>query len=373
MTLSIDHFLQDLKSEGTLDSSGRFSVDYNKQKEKLTRFLLEKTEHLLLKLVQAGVAAGASRLDFDSKATQITFTMYGAQFSFPALGTVLQYLMEDQEAEPGLRSLAVAVNTAVSTRPSAIALACWNGKEGQIVRWSSKGREITPWRPPKVAQPVTTFQLVRTESEYKFNIWHLLSQRDILAMLLGTKKGWDPDRLLLHDFACWCPVPIYMNGRLMEEVPLLVGRDRATLAETPVKHKAEHRIPASPGCRGIRCTTRALRPWPPDQTFPSGPIGAVITASKKENWLQLPSSIEFVLDGVTVGRQAISGTPDNCFVRIVADASMCQTDLNGLNLVYAHETTRQLTQNVLEQAAELFLRTTPRLAEYSPRLRLTRE
>jgi hypothetical protein len=355
VALSIDHFLQDLQSEGELDSKGAFTLDFSKSKEKLAQFLLEKAEHILLKLVQAGVAAGAQQLDFESKTQHIKFTMYGAKFDFQALGQILNFLLHDEGGDRAIRHLAMAVNTAVSTRPTQIALACWDGRQGQLYRWSNEGRKIEPWTPPKRDRPVTHFQLLRTAEEANSNFWHFLSQRDILGMLLGTKKGWDPDRLMLHEMACWCPIPIRMNGRWMDPVPLIVARDKSTLQETPVKHKAEYRMPAAPGSLGIRTLEKGVNPWP-NTRFPDGPVGAVMVAGNELHWLKMPSFVELVVDGVLVQRRVIKGPSTNqSFVRIVASADHCPTDFNGLRLREQEESLVLLKNQLLESARELFV------------------
>jgi hypothetical protein len=353
MSISLDDFLHDLQSEGQLDSKGQFTLDLGHAREKLARYLLEKTEDVLLKLVQTGVAAGANKLSLESKATHIKFTMHGAVFPPRSLGQVLNYLLGDQEPDQrALRHLAMAVNTAVTTRPTAIALAEWDGHKGTVYRWSSKGKEVSPWRPGHTAQPQATFQLLRTPEEYKGNIWHLFSQRDIWSMIFGTKAGWDPDRLMLHERACWCPVPLYMNEKLMEEPTLLVGRDRATQIDTPLKHKSEYRLPCPPGSHGVRTTTRKLPPWPEHQ-FPPGPWGAVLTAGREEAWVSVPSSLELTLDGVTVARSTILGLPKGTFVRAVAAADGYLTDPTGLKLTQDQQLA-QLTSSLLEHAAQMF-------------------
>ncbi|MBT9589238.1 hypothetical protein IV102_38280 [bacterium] len=354
MTISLDNFLQDLQSEGQLDSKGKFTLDMGHAKEKLAGYLLEKTEDVLLKLVQTGVAAGASKLELESKATHIKFTMHGAVFPPKSLGQILNYLLGENESENrALRHLAMAVNTAVTTRPTAIALAEWDGqKEGILYRWSSKGKETLPWRPGRTAQPLATFQLMRTPEEYKGNIWHLLSQRDILSMLFGTKRGWDPDRLMIHERGCWCPIPLYMNGRLMEESPLVIGRDRATHQDTNLKHKSEFRLPCGPGSQGVRATTRKVLPWPTHE-FPPGPYGAIITAGREDAWVEVPSYLELTLDGITLSRAKILGTPKDTFVRVVAAADGYKTDLPGLKLIQDQQLA-QLTSWVLEHAAQMF-------------------
>lgn len=369
MAITIESFLQDMQAQGELDSQGKFTLDMGHAKEKLAGYLLERTDDLLLKLVQAGVAAGSNRLDMESRASHIKFTMRGAVFPKGSLGQILNYLLgEQQDGNRALKHLAMAVNTAITTRPTAIALAEWNGNNGTLYRWSRKGKEVLPFA-AKTKEPLTTFQLLRTEQESWSAIWHMLGQRDILSMIFGTRRGWDADRLMVYDKACWCPVPLYMNGRLMDEAPLVIGEDKATRQETNLRHKSEYRLPCGPNSLGVRVTARKVQAWPQHE-FPLGPWGAVITAGREDAWIQVPSKLELTADGVTLVRQSISGVPKGTFVRVVAAADGYETDLTGLKLI-TNEQLHQLTGWVLEHAAQMYTLTDPPLGKL-PNLYLSR-
>ena len=356
MTINLDSFLTELQSEGRLDSQGKFTLDLGHAREKLARYLLENTEDVLLKLVQAGVAAGASKLSLESKSTHINFTMYGAVFPNRALAQILSYLLDEGQVSDSraLQHLAMAVNTAVTTRPTAIALAEWNGTRGTIYRWSKKGKEVAPWQPGRAAQPLAAFQLLRTAEEHKGNLWHLWSQRDIWSMLFGTKGGWDPDRLLLHQRAAWCPIPLLMNGKVMIESPLLTGIDRASQATATLLHKEEFRLPGAPDSPGIRTTTRRVKPMLADHEFPTGPCAAVITVGKESPKVQVPSLFDFTVDGVTVQSVPIYGAPKGTYVRAIAAADGYKTDITGLKLIQTDQQLYELSNRVLEHAARLF-------------------
>jgi len=329
--------LEALQSEGELDSRGKFTVDLGHARERLANCLLEKTEDLLVKLVQAGVAAGANRLDLESKSTHITFTMYGAVFPKGSLGKILNYILGDSESEHRcLRHLAMAVNTAISTRPTAIALAEWDGKDGKLYRWTNQGKTVSPWTPSGAQTPLATFQLIRTPEEYRGNLLHMLFQRDLFSMFRGTKAGWDADMLMLHEKACWCPVPIHMNGRLMDEGYLAIGKERGTHEPLNLKHKSEYRLASKPLCGSVRITRREVLPWPGHQ-FPQPPCGAILTGGPEQGKVSVSSLIHFTVDGVLAGTYSIGGIPKNSFIRAVVAADNQETDLTGLKLVGTHE------------------------------------
>lgn len=353
MTLSLENFLEDLKSEAKLDSSGQFTLDLEHARDKLAAFQLKRTDDLLLKLVQCGVAGGASKMDFETKNSYIRFTFHDLVFSQKELGQILNYLLNQETTHNrALKHLATAVNTAVGTRPSTIALASWDGTRGHLTRWSSQGKEANVWSPPRGGRPQTLFQLIRTPAEWKEVVKHLFNQRDFFGMLFGWKTGWSADQELLADRAAWCPVPIYMNGKLLPENPLVMGRVRSSQQDKVIRHTREARLGGGAGCCGVRLAQREMHPWPGNE-FPSGPVAAVMTADKERGGLQIPSYLEVVNDGITSERRMIQGMPRDFFVRILAAADGFQTGLDGFLLV-EDDNYRQLMTWIMEQASQLF-------------------
>ncbi|MBS2037676.1 hypothetical protein JST97_22015 [bacterium] len=354
MTLSLENFLEDLKAEARHDSSGQFTLDLSHARDKLATFQLKRTDDLILKLVQCGVAGGASKLSFESTSTQVRFTFHDLVFRESELGVILNYLLHpDPYQNRALTHLATAVNTAVGTRPSAIALACWDGKRGYLVRWSSQGKQILPWSSDRGYGPQTQFQLTRTPSEWKETVKHLFNQRDVLGMLFGWKSGWSAEEELLADRAAWCPVPITMNGKTLPEVPLVMGRERSSQRELQVKHRFEMRLSGGSGSRGLRLAQRKLGAWP-ESEFPEGPVAVVMTAGPEERGKMIPSYVELVSDGIITERRRIAGVPREHFVRVLASADAgFKTALDGFLLV-DDESYQELIRWLMEQAAALF-------------------
>lgn len=353
MGLSLETFLEDLKSEARLESSGQFTLDLSHAREKLAAFQLKKTDDLLLKLVQCGVAGGASRMDLESKNTQVRFVFHDLAFSQKELGQILNYLLSEEGPEHrALRHLATAVNTAVGTRPSTIGLSSWDGKRGHLTRWSSQGKQSEDWTPPRGGRPQTVFQLIRTSLEWWETIKHLFNERDLPGMLFGWRSGWTAEQELLADRAAWCPVPLFMNGKRLPESPLVVGRVRSNQQEKMVRHATELRLAGGSGCCGVRLSTRDVKPWT-GSNFPSGPAAAVMTAGRQEGGLQVPSYLELVNDGITSERRMIQGLPSDTFVRVLAAADGFRTGLDGF-IPVEDDNYRQLIGWLMKQAGELF-------------------
>lgn len=211
--LDVDDLLNQLSGEGELQSSGRFSVDVSKAKEKLAQFQFEDAFYYILKLVQAAVAGGASGLSLQSRTAEVEVTILGLGFTPYQLENLLYSLMADRsETTPALRHFAMGLNAAVNTRASEITVQSFDGKEGLEVRWTKKGQRSAGWAPSKpLAQ--TRMLLKRTAADVLSDIGAKIGSRDVFSMFSGDRKGMDREQGLIYDHGAFCPMPISINGR----------------------------------------------------------------------------------------------------------------------------------------------------------------
>ncbi len=211
--LDVDDLLSQLSSEGELQSSGRFTVDVSKAKEKLAQFQFQDAFYYILKLVQAAVAGGASGLSLQSRTAEVEVTILGLGFTPYQLENVLYSLMADSsETTPALRHFAMGLNAAVNTRASEIVVQSFDGKEGLEVHWTKKGQRSGAWAPKK-ALPQTRMLLKRTAADVFSDISAKIGSRDIFSMFSGDRKGMDREQALIYDHCAFCPMPISINGR----------------------------------------------------------------------------------------------------------------------------------------------------------------
>ena len=301
--VSVDSFLQELSSEGRLDSAGKFTLSLEHAKEKLSEFLLKSTQDYLLKLVQAGVAAGARTLDLRSSTGSLSFSMHGVSFDPIDLENILTHLLQPGQGAQAraLRHLAIAINTAITTRATGITLATWDGHKGQKIFWKAGGRSSQPWRPFR-SQPCVHFGVRRTVLESASQFWHLLGQRDIFSMLTGGRAGLDPDRQTVLDRAIWCPVPLALNGQWLPR-PRLGPPRGAIFSRTQVLHSSWLPLdnPEDPGIRRFHQQGMA---WPWSRHFDTTSAGAV-NAGLQDSLSEATSQLNWVLDGVLVATQPI--------------------------------------------------------------------
>ncbi len=105
-----ERLLEELRAAGTIDSVGQFTVDQSKALDKLRRFQLQRPEDCILKLVQAAVEAGASRIDIEHPGDELRVLCYGVALELAELEDLWGPLMGGSGWR---RSLAIGLNTAV--------------------------------------------------------------------------------------------------------------------------------------------------------------------------------------------------------------------------------------------------------------------
>ena len=79
--LEVDDLLSQLSNEGQLQSSGSFTVDLSRAKEKLARYVFEDPFYYILKLVQAAVAGGGREFSLTSGPTEVAVAVLGMGYT----------------------------------------------------------------------------------------------------------------------------------------------------------------------------------------------------------------------------------------------------------------------------------------------------
>ncbi|MBT9584349.1 hypothetical protein IV102_13485 [bacterium] len=331
--VTIDSFLGQLTREGSLDSTGTFTLSLEHAKKKLFEFLLASREEYLLKLVQAGVAAGAESMEMRSGGARVAFIMRGVSFQAADLKHVLDHLLQPSSGpqQRALSHLAIAINSAVDTRATGISLATWDGQSGQKIAWSSAGRTHKSWRPLRKNLPLLHLEVQRTPLESLGQFMHLIGQRDILSMLVGSRAGLDPDCLLLMERALWCPVPLALNGRWLPKPNLPLPDEGGDPSWRP-------RTPQDPGIRRFKPGSVT---WPWTRSF-LAPGEAVYTRTGDHQLM-------WIYDGVLV-RTEVLRWPLGWGV---SSAYGCNTDLTGLSLV-EDEALQRKRQDILDYTTGLY-------------------
>ena len=340
--LDVDDLLSQLSSEGELQSSGRFTVDVSKAKEKLAQFQFQDAFYYILKLVQAAVAGGASGLSLQSRTAEVEVTILGLGFTPYQLENVLYSLMADSsETTPALRHFAMGLNAAVNTRASEITVQSFDGKDGLEVHWTKKAQRSAAWGPKK-ALPQTRLLLKRTAADVISDIGAKLGSRDIFSMFSGARKGMDREQALIYDKCAFCPMPISINGRPCPGYDLgrppysgmlsvLWSRLFDSSAVDPKHHLFELYLPAQGGS-GVSGPRLTHSRWP--RGFQKNSVYSAILAVPAH--LAEDSIILPVRDGVQL--EALRVSWDGPGAIIYLDARELDVDLTETKLVKNEKT-----------------------------------
>ncbi len=198
--------LEDLRQDGQVDSTGRFTLDAAKAREKMKRYQLPDPHQYVLQVVQSAVAGGATVLDVLVDADDCWINYDATPPTSADLQGLFNHLFgsgRDPE-ERSLRALATGLNSALALDPSWIRLEAWDGRQGRTLLMEAGGEQITPFTPPSGQPPGVRIHVRRRHT------WRVLGRflRGIVAM--------HPEARALHDRCRWSPVPIQVNGRRVE-------------------------------------------------------------------------------------------------------------------------------------------------------------
>ena len=113
---SIDQFLDTL--EGSVESSGSFSLNLDAARKKLKSFQLPDPGLYPVFLVAAAVASGARRFDVWTDEKELRFEFDGSPFLLTELEQLEGYLFASAEVPPRLQNLAIALSATCELAPS---------------------------------------------------------------------------------------------------------------------------------------------------------------------------------------------------------------------------------------------------------------
>ncbi len=199
----LEEYLENQLEEARLESSGKFSVDYFKARDKMEQFRLPSPAHYLLKVIQAAVLSGAPEVEIriQGATTSIRFepAKTGELHHFEAITNGLGAPLEI--TDPAVRALAQALLGAMLNDWEAV---CWriNHHKGSDRLWlgsSGNRTERLVYRAgPKTQCVFTQFR----PPNWRF--W--LSARDRAL-----------EHKLLHELAGFAPISIKLDGRSIRQ------------------------------------------------------------------------------------------------------------------------------------------------------------
>ncbi len=200
--MDIEHFLGAEKAAGTVDSEGAFTIDLLKARRKLGKFQFDDPSFYLLKIVQAAVSGGATRVDLRTTRESLSLC-----FDSPApvgdLETLLAAFANPLEAPEGpLRYLAMGFNASLVSDPKEIRLAWWNGEEGSAL--TAIGEELSVTNaPPRPANAPAADHLTMFAIKKDKTAW-------------PTAAATAAEVSTVRKFCGYTPIEVRLDGRLLK-------------------------------------------------------------------------------------------------------------------------------------------------------------
>lgn len=208
-----DPLLDHLRAAGQPDSTGRFTLDPEKAREKLARFALADPERYVVHLVESACLAEATGIRIQRQGHGCRVEFDGRPFRAEDLRSLLPGLLQGRWAlDDPLQPLALAVNGVLHGLAASVTLDSGTAR----VTWTRAGVHQAE-RPPGP----TSIRVLRRP-------------RSLLERLVP--RGRELDQLLVH--CAHCPVPLEVFGRTLNGP--LVLRDALVLSEL---HHDQHPLP----------------------------------------------------------------------------------------------------------------------------------
>jgi hypothetical protein len=353
--LTLNDLVQGLRSQGTVESSGEFTLNAERAEEKLKAFQLQNPYFYVLKLIQAAVTSGADRIDVSYDPSKVRLKHNGVPPTRNQLDDLLTYLFlsksdgEDPELRP-LRHLAGGLNSAVACQARSLTIECVREGERYAKTWGAG--EYRMERRGTAEGRSLQFTLHRESDGSGESQKHRL-RVPIWELLRGSRVSLDKEAAAVWDRCLFCPVPILLNGKSMNRdrfgEPRYPGYNGEPKSTTTVP--LIHRVMDSRSYETRYCHRRHLLSC---RVYPSGPVGHLKAPLELHSMLMSnasplrsdrycsalvgieaalgPPRLNYVEDGVLLAQRSPLKVPAGV-VAVIATRPNLKSDLSGFQLI----------------------------------------
>lgn len=236
-TDGLSDLLAELRRDGAVDSSGRFTLDRVQARGKLQKFQLVDARRYPLELVQAAVLRGASRIDLSVDPGALHMRCDGEPFAADELAELWTSLFADgdQPRLRALRQLALGLNAALGLGPEDIVV---QSGDREVVLTAA---DAEPTR--RALADATPGFTVRVRHARQFGL---------LGGLLRDLGGALPEQIHVRERCAHADIDIRLDGgrvsrgltveRRLAEAPIAADGLRGALALTDTARPAELRL-----------------------------------------------------------------------------------------------------------------------------------
>lgn len=128
----LDDFLKDQRDDGTLESSGAFTLAWEQAREKMRQFMLPSGAHYVLKLVQVATMSGAPQVNFslNRDSSECYFLADESELDL-GIETLSDLLTRPPSHDSMQRCLAIALNGSLMDDPTQVTWGIWTSKDSR--------------------------------------------------------------------------------------------------------------------------------------------------------------------------------------------------------------------------------------------------
>lgn len=235
----LEPLLADLRAEGSLDSAGQFTLDYDEAQRRLADFGLENPHAYVLKLIQAAALCPTRALvTIQVDAAGVTVERGAVRLEPQALETLIGCVVT-VDAERWLRELAYGALASLKVA-SRVEIETHLGEESFVLRVDAAGQHFD-----------------QLEASGRFQGWRV---RVIRSKKLLTRSY--PEDSLIRERTAFCPLAVCLNGKILPKATFLGTRERGAkvLDLGRILGRSAFRLSRRRYCAGTCLMTRYLIP-----------------------------------------------------------------------------------------------------------------
>lgn len=229
MAASLQTFLDQARAGGTVDSSGKFSLDPVRARQLLGRFQLSSPAQYLLKLAQAALCARASRLSFRLGRDRTEVRFEGHEIELFDTYEVMDAFNRSTplEDDSAMAHLTLGLNAAAAQGPLSIVWTAWSTWRQERLTIDATGVHFekltsSPWDNPRggyeivVTHPGPAPPPRRREKKLAF--WQRLIDSFAPQTPVITRRA--REHALLTQRLSHFPIPVDLDGRSLQNPTL---------------------------------------------------------------------------------------------------------------------------------------------------------
>jgi hypothetical protein len=202
---TLGRMIDDLKQEAEFDSTGRFSLDRRRAREKMRKFQLVEPHYYVLELIQAAVAGGATFIDIYQDADDFIITFDGRHYTREDLENLYSSLFVSQKdlSLERFRELAIGINSAQALGPSFIRVSSgdYSGTVELLIRPGQEDAFV-------VAEEAVRGTRIHVREKVSWKVASRFLSRYVASKIPSEEK-------LVRERCLFSPVPVKINGVLV--------------------------------------------------------------------------------------------------------------------------------------------------------------